>query len=77
MKDFKTATDKICSNIERIREHTDDVSQAVGTAAREITDAADKAAEVAGRIEQIDDEAGAASGISTVLSSEVGKFKLQ
>ncbi len=76
MERFGVASAQILSNIDRIRESTDSINQAVEDAANGVSRTAERSIEMTNNMEEIDAEAASSSEISEGLKSEVGKFKL-
>ncbi len=77
MKRFAELSEQIKVNIDRIRESTDSVSNAVTGAADGVSEAAERSVVMTENISMIDEQAMESTEISNGLKAEVGKFRLE
>ena len=77
MERFAYASEQIQTNIDHIRESTNNVNTAVEDAANGVSKTAERSIEMSNNMTRIDEDAMASSEISNGLKSEVGKFKLE
>ncbi len=71
------ASEQILVNIDRIRDATGAVNQAVEDAANGVTRTAERSVEMSNNMSRIDEDAAASNEISSGLRAEVGRFKLE
>lgn len=77
MERFAYASEQIQTNIDHIRESTNNVNTAVEDAANGVSKTAERSIEMSNNMTRIDEDAMASSEISNGLKAEVGKFKLE
>ena len=77
MERFAYASEQIQTNIDHIRESTNNVNTAVEDAANGVSKTAERSVEMSNNMTRIDEDAMASSEISNGLKAEVGKFKLE